>query len=331
MSLVFNTKALEIVRREVQKSGWVIENATSLKIRCPFHQDATPSCFVNVSNPKFPAGFFNCFGCPEKGPWNKLADKMGWERITDHQQKEISEIAPNVAYLMGDLKKDMLGDEETDWATLDEGIKDGMLFDIEDDWRDIPKKLLIDLGAKRFLSKRSPEPMIILPVTVNSETIGLIKARVIKSKIKGASNYINSSGKNWVLSKGLFCIDLAMKLPAYKKYKMIYLVEGPRDALKLISMGIPAAGFMGTNNWTDNKGRVLVAMGVRYAVILCDNDKPGRIAAKNIKASLKSLRGIRALRIKLPRKEDVGELDPASMKPKMVKQLHKAVIAKLGL
>ena len=56
-------------------------------IKCPFHDDDTPSCSISLGNSKVPPGYFYCFGCGTKGAWNVLAEKIGAKKFKNGEEK----------------------------------------------------------------------------------------------------------------------------------------------------------------------------------------------------------------------------------------------------
>ena len=108
-----------------------------------------------------------------------------------------------------------------------------------------------------------------MPVNVDGETKGYIKARM--KKVDGKPSYINLRG-NWVSHYGLFPFDYTMQNLVNKT---VVLVEGQRDALRLLSFGIPALCIMGTQNWTVHKARLLEMHGVDTVYIFMDGDDAG--------------------------------------------------------
>jgi len=59
----------------------------SIKIRCPYHDEDTPSCSIDESR-----GIFKCFGCEAAGPIEKLLFDLG---IRDGYTTNLLEIAQN--------------------------------------------------------------------------------------------------------------------------------------------------------------------------------------------------------------------------------------------
>ena len=55
-------KAQADFRTVLAHYGFAAGRGDQFTIRCPFHDDRTPSCSINVSK-----GLFHCFGCPASG------------------------------------------------------------------------------------------------------------------------------------------------------------------------------------------------------------------------------------------------------------------------
>lgn len=72
-----------------------------VKINCPFHEDSTPSCSINLEK-----GIFNCFGCPAEG--NVL------DFIQQHEEVGAYEAATIALEMIGRDKADFLKDGNAD-------------------------------------------------------------------------------------------------------------------------------------------------------------------------------------------------------------------------
>ena len=88
-------------------------------------------------------------------------------------------------------------------------------------------------------------------------------------------------------------------------WKRVVLVEGPVDALRLWSLGIPALAILGVSNWSNVKRDSLIALGVTHFLVLMDGDKAGQEAQVAI---LNTLRGSRAIGVTLPPDKDPGNM-----------------------
>lgn len=90
------------------------------------------------------------------------------------------------------------------------------------------------------------------------------------------------------------------RLNELKDKATIYVVEGEKDANNLWTAGLPATtNVSGAGKWVDSYSEDLLAAGVRRAVLLPDNDAPGKKHMDDVARSLKQY-GIHVQRILLP-------------------------------
>jgi len=157
-------------------------------------------------------------------------------------------------------------------------------------WRTIPTNLLIKLGGK--LCRRqydwglADEKMLYFPVMVNGEQEGYFLARLKKSEDPSVPSYLlakKSGSKGWSKSNGLWPFDYAVQMAEELRSKTMVLVEGQRDALRLILNGIPAVCIFGTQSWSDSKAKLLEAAGIDRVLLMFDGDGAGISATKRIK------------------------------------------------
>jgi 5S rRNA maturation endonuclease (ribonuclease M5) len=261
-------------------------NDASTFIICPFHNEKTPSFRIfHGTNTRSPFGV--CYGCGKKAAWDDLAPVIGLKSF--EKQKPKDEF----------LNLSLLPSGDSDFGT--EEMKEKIRFKAlpkNKKWRGISTNLLIDIGAKKC-EVHHPEhgwlkPKIYLPVMVRGHERGYIKARL--KKHADFPSYINSSGV-WSKTHGLFPYDTTVKLMRSLKSKTVVLVEGPRDALRLLSMGIPAMCILGTQSWTAQKTKVLELSGCTVVVLLMDGDCAGREATKKLKKELSSMFDLKVLKL----------------------------------
>jgi len=244
--------------------------ASSTLVSCPYHSERTPSgrIFHDVKT-KSP-GFFKCYGCGKKAKWDEVAPLLGlkpykWTKPADQYAQSLRH-----------------EDEEKN------KIKKMEFSDIPRDkrWRTIKTNLLIALGAKRVITIYEggyrTKSMVYLPVFIKGTQRGFIRARMQKEKDK--PSYLNSPGP-WSQDLGLFPYDFAIR----KNPKTIVLVEGPRDALRLLSYGIPAIAILGTQSWSARKSRMIELTGAERVVLCMDGDDAGKKAIELIEPQLEGL------------------------------------------
>lgn len=227
-------------------------------IKCPFHADNNPSGRISHSPTTRSPGYFKCYGCGATATWDKLAPLIGAQPFNDKPHTRYAEI------------KAFTTDEEqtNDYETLVLSELPAHKF-----WRSISTDLLIEVGCRvcrvKYDSGNLSEKFVYMPVIVDGDTKGYIKARMKKKE--GKPSYVNLRG-NWVSKFGLFPFDYAIQKMVNRT---MVLVEGQRDALRLLSFGIPAMCIMGTQNWSADKARLLEMHGVDNIYIFMDGDDAG--------------------------------------------------------
>ena len=302
----------------------------SIWIACPFHEEKNPSLGVNIKYGKFhdgkkiPLGFFRCFGCKKKGGWNVLAEKLGLQQINGHRSLDYT---PSI-----DLKgvKASLFPEETAEGDSDTAgnLDDYTLFDLDKwhhkEWRGFKVELLKKLGAKLAYHDESQSFNIWFPVKVNKKRVGWFTA--LTKPIEGKSSYYNKKGV-WIKKTGLFPFDTALKMMLRKGLKTMVLVEGQRDALRLLRAGIPAVAIMGTNNWTDDKIYILENAGIERIILCMDGDKAGKEATKKIKPTVLKYFEVETIKLwKLAEKMGVKKIDPYEAPVSLIRKLKEKLI-----
>lgn len=304
--------ALTIIQSEIEKiPGYKKATSTGFFVCCPFHDERTPSCHITTSTEgDVPLGIFHCFGCGEKGGWNKMANKVGLEEIENWKFFDSGVKSP----ISKNDELRLLGatNTSTHINTLIHS-KESIPWPEEIEWRGYDGKILKAAGAVYYNDIRSDELMIGLPVTVNGKAVGAIKAFMEKKEKR--MSYLTTEGA-WVKSKGLFPYDLCKKLCKKRGLTFVVLVEGPRDALRLLKMGIPALACLGTNNITAKK--LILAMSITENInkvwVMSDNDRAGTKMWLNIKDLSTGL--VDTERLLLPRDKDKNgqliKVDPDS-------------------
>lgn len=230
-------------------------------ILCPFHAERTPSFRVWHSPTTRLPGYGKCYGCGTGKTWDSFAELIGCTPFEDKLTQKYA-AAPQVLTLDAEEKKEKLV-----FRPLPKGKT----------WRGISTDLLRKVKAK-FAKDVYGRTFVYLPVLVNKELKGYMKASL--RKVAGKPSFINSPG-TWSKEYGYFPFDYSIKLA--KKSKTVVLVEGQRDALRLLSYGIPALSILGTNSWSDYKVKLLELSGIEHVVLFMDGDAPGRTASRKAK------------------------------------------------
>lgn len=350
------TRAQSIILRELSRLGRICgENNGNIIIRCPNpeHDDSSPSCSVYVgTDGKAMIGWTYCFGCGFSKPWNTTAGLINAEKIDTQsdtkQDRGRSRVSPEVRdKLLPDPNKDL------DWYIAN-AFYCGMGIDfLNQDWRKMPASLMRDIGAKLAYNTRQHSLKVVLPVEVNGALVGAIAAEWER---KGDENPYKNSPGEWAKSLGLFPYDFAKKKAKETGY--LVLVEGPRDALRLLSLGIPAVSIIGARNWSDAKrkiiSRLIEQQGVKI-ILAFDGDKAGVRVSNDVVRSFKELYGsewknnLRVFRLKEwsakytqaaqkkaklagdPNWQDIEvKIDPGNMPKRVIRELRALAISLTG-
>jgi 5S rRNA maturation endonuclease (ribonuclease M5) len=288
----------------------------TMMVQCPFHSDRSPSCGVYTAvGMEIPLGYFNCFGCGEKGPWNNFAAALGLQTIASWQMVEGE--GSNLAKRYKKNEEKLLSLDRKTLRSLMESIGNAPYFpwSHKTEWRGYTGRLIKDCGGQYLIESWKEEThnlMCFFPIAIGKKHYGGIRAYM--KKPAGGLSYVNTKG-DWVKSYGLFPYNLVAGM--IKRYELHYLVftEGPRDALRLISAGIPTMSILGGHNFNEEKLRLVIRLGVEKIFILSDNDKAGKGMRKLIKNICKES-GIEVAALRLPEeydsKNNLIKMDPDS-------------------
>lgn len=257
-------------------------------VRCPFHMERTPSLRVKHSTFSLKTGGFKCFGCAKYGGWNELADSLGLERFESKGEFPDGKIPE---FKSDRYDQNLLSEfNGEDNSKPKESLEFFSLSDADavarsgltnNEWRGFNLDFLRRNIKAKLVFKNNYIWYVYLPVRVFGEEVGHIKAQIHKPSKKSIPSYINASGP-WSLTSGLFPLDYAVKLMTENHKSTIVLVEGPRDALRLCSLGVPCVAILGTHSWSDRKTAVLSNSGVERVITCFDGDLAGKIATKLI-------------------------------------------------
>lgn len=285
----------------------------SLWLQCPHPDhpaDSTPSFKVALEGEY--AGAYYCFGCGIHGGWNKLCNLLS---LTKEAKYLIQDRAATL-YTAEDEEK-LFGELITkDKANVEEWPNQS--------WRGIKYPLLKAVGAKAAIFHN--DMMLRFIVKVRSKNVGHIDC-VIQPKPDTELKYINKKG-TWV-KDALFPYDYVNSLNV--RHPILFIVEGPRDALVTIQNGYPALAILGTNNWSDKCASLIISLAPDLVVIMLDPDDAGIKAQKHIYNDLKDMLNVKV--VNLPRRKLIKEkdgkkivaykkkLDPANLTSKMLQKI----------
>lgn len=283
----------EFVINELSKVSQLKESNNQAQILCPFHEDVkTPSLSISLGG-KTPPGIFFCFGCQEKGSWNKLAAKLGLRQVD----------------------KDYLQDDEAVLSSVKieefNPYMDLSLSPLNKPWRKYSIDFLNQFEAKLMWHDKYHDSYLYFPFYYLHDYKGFIRVKLNNESI---------GPKTWFhLDKGgklLYPMDYLLSFET----PVIVLVEGIADVFRLLKHRIPALALLGTYTLLDNIKIMLDTLLVKRVILCCDGDSAGRNANFKIAKELESI-GIDARIFPLPDNED-----PDSVHKEYIKALRNMVI-----
>ena len=266
------------------------EDGQFTKILCPFHAEKTPSASVRKTN-----GWLHCFGCGQNSRYDDWAALAGLEPYQKGPPKE--NFAMSI--LLGAADNNHANDDKPylDWKLKNRPLPTGKL------WRTIPTDLLIELGG-RLCTKYSEKfeswgstKYINLPVMVNGSQKGMFLARLKKDPDQSSYLLAPSAGSAWSKTWGLWPFDYAVEMMKSLGSTTMVVVEGQRDALRLLLNDIPAVCIFGTQSWSKNKARLLEVAGVETVVQFFDGDRAGIRATEGTLPDLRRLFEVKTIRL----------------------------------
>ena len=294
-------------------------SGSDFRIQCPFHEgDTNPSLGVNMSlGNEVPVGFYHCFGCGAKGGWNKLAGELGLALLDKEDFDDKSTFGAKSR--VSDAEKRLLGEY------IDPMPKTGTPFDGAS-WRGVSGKTVRRAGGVSAIDWKEKIVFLWLPVLVDGRAVMSVKARM--KKIAGKPSYLWHDPMK-LHNKPWYGYDMADALLKKTGRGKLFVVEGARDALKLMDNGLPSIALLGTRQWNERKMHQLLSMCQRrdaVPVIMMDSDSAGVKAQKLIKGELDRVsKNVQEVKLAVhARRMGMDELDPASLPKRFMAMLKKA-------
>ena len=315
-----------IIISQLQRLGGRQKSAGEYKmVQCPFHSDNSPSCgvYMRRDHTTKSLGFFHCFGCGASGKWNKFAEKAGLDTIKEwnssektidyNERADESALLGDVGLTLRSIYKEMNCPEASPWP-------------LHINWRGVSGELIAAVGGKAINDERQGLA-VLFPVKIGNKIVGAVKA-VFQRTEDTHSAYMAMPG-TWVKRFGLFPHAHTAKMIKRCNHKFVILVEGPRDALRLIKLGIPAIAVLGANTISKTKMLYVTSLGLDTIYVMPDNDRGGTSLWTNIKTYVPEAR-----RLKLPRERDEDgkliKMDPFSMPAEIARDLKRLMRERHG-
>lgn len=297
--------------------GERLDNKKRVAIPCPFHNETQPSLYINLdpTNRKAPIGGYYCFGCRastgKNGGWNGLAKLLGLANIDG----DSSQVTTYVRRPPRDESETYDPAEGWDIDVLLERWNCGFYapWPADQKWRGVPGWLVRKIGGWLSLDEKYDNQVCILPQWDGTVLTGAVKARCRVFK-RTRLKYMSAPGE-WVKTHALFPYHVVETMLSMREDRSVFLVEGPRDAIRLIGCGIPALALLGTNNWSEEKRDLLMTLDPDRVFFAFDNDKAGQTAIKLVSPTLKGF--VHRIKIKYIGE---GKIDPGNVPIEQIKQ-----------
>ncbi len=312
----------QIITDGLQRYGGA-QKATSDSrfICCPLPEhggDNTPSLGIYMEiEGKIPLGYWHCFGCAQKGRWNDLAKIIDADPIKEWQKS--SDVAANL--ITHAVEESLLGESGTTFKYVLEQMrcKEARRWPVAMAWRGFSGQLVHDVGGHIINDARKDSVGVLFPVKIGGKVRGGIKA-VYEREGKEIA-YINMGG-NWTLKYGLFPYMYAAKMIKRQSLRFLFLVEGPRDAMRLVSLGIPAMAILGATSMSDVKTLLILNLDITHVYVVTDNDAGGDVMWKSVRKFIKKHDSVKLKRMQLPKnydkKDKLIKMDPGNMPQNIV-------------
>jgi len=251
------------------------------------HDHKTPSLSIRRLD-----GAFLCFGCGVKGSkWDYIANYIKVDTLTEENR-------PNdflvLAHKMEKRYQKAMAKVDLPWG----------LRPWTKPWRRLRVKTLKRVGAFGWFDDdpRIRAERILFPVMMYDEVKGWVARRLDEAPpgeklLKPYRNAPNMSSKDV-----LFPLDAVIAM----NRKVVVLVEGPYDALRLVNYNIPALAIMGTRNYDDSNRTHLINANAEAVVVAMDGDEGGEGVRYDIAASLMEMFPVK--HFMCPEKKDPGNM-----------------------
>jgi len=293
-------------------------------IRCPVHNNGnerTGSMRIMLKRENTPKGVvypghIYCWGCGKTHPWDVLVERYKLKKIKRSQMYNDS------AYevFSPEDRAAMLGEAQTEQLPVDAAP-----WPVHMNWRNINGQTTHDVGGLIYYDYGIKQTRCILPVNIHEEMVGFVKCNLMP--VKKGRNYFNSTG-SWSRTQALFPYDHVKEMLDKKRPRIIYLVEGPRDALNQVQLGKACLAILGARNWTDEKRELVLDLDPDLVVVMLDPDKVGQLGAAKIVKSLK--RSVPIVNFKFPLNPDGSKkMDASDLTKKQSNGIHRRYLDRL--
>lgn len=300
-----NLNVLEVLKKHGVKIAKKMGDEISLC--CPFHDDSTPSMYINEKTK-----LFKCFGCDIKGNIITFISKLEKISYIEVVQKLLGDSGASEDYQdkLTRVKESLVIEEEDE----------GELIKSAEIYKDFVSRLPL-LNGKELIYMNSRNIVKDVLDKMNIKSLSLEVVEYIKSKYKyeelvesglfvdhtpktGVLRYIGANHPivfpfyydNNVVAIQLRRLDNLdprylnvgdLKAPyninVVLNSDVVFVCEGIPDALSLLTLGKPAIGIIGAQNFKPEWRDYFIGKKI---YVLFDNDEAGKKGAKYVKEVL---------------------------------------------
>lgn len=334
MSLSFIKENLSIDRVIEKHTKLINIGSGKAKALCPFHNEKTPSFFVNLETQ-----LFYCYGCKAGGdvltflnlkegiPYSGMADyveefyginipdrkiehnpekdkqlsllKLFYERFSGNKQPAIDYLKSRIRNFENYSKTDVF------YVSKNDLIK--FIHTLPEDSKATAKSLGIFWNGSGSIYPAFGD-RVIFPLFKHKTLIGLNGRTLSELQIDKNKKYLlTNSGEVFKKSDFLYGIQQAREIAKHSDVNYVYVTEGALDAISLLENNIPAVSVLGS--YVSEKQFKMLSQSFEYIYLCLDGDSSGlegAITSLNEEVFLNGLQ-ISGSIVTLPKNTDVNE------------------------
>lgn len=279
----------------------------SVKVLCPFHDDAHPSLSVDLTPGQ---GKFQCFSCGERGNILDFVQKMDGSELRDAAElvAQLNDVPlPTKEQPARGQKRADTGAERqktTDTPSRPKTPRQRPPVRSEQETEEqervnLPLSFALKLDASHpYLEQRGLSPELAETFGLGVASKGMMNGRLCIPIHNEDAELIAYAGR-WTLdeplpegeekyklppkfkkSQVLFNLHRAVALHAHEQGdNLVVVTEGYFGTIRLHALGVPAVALMGTSLSDDQLRLLDAALSPERVVLLFDGDEPGKKAA----------------------------------------------------
>jgi 5S rRNA maturation endonuclease (ribonuclease M5) len=305
-------------------------NDYDIRASCPFHAHSGTSQTLRINldaSKSLGIGFFKCHSCGKSGHFNKIMEHLGMDLVHGEANPELRNVLTHVKMRedfdneVPDFRRQIMP-RDYKWVRHDGVVIPRYALDLvgAELWhrqQSVPKlgpngKPLKDDKGRFVIDYWADEQRIWMPVFDRGMPVAYVAALDGKREWY-SKKYLNARG-DWTKQYIWPFEQVMKKIP---NHDVITLVEGPADALRLISAGVPAIANLGVSSWTPQKAEIVSCYYSR--VVLClDSDEAGQRAQQVIRSTFNGLIPVSGIVLK-------GK-DPASLSEPTLTKLARHIL-----